>query len=420
MNSPPHGKVTFPALRGRMGDWRYYICLMSLPQLGARVRFADEIHKSTGLSDMIQRQLQQSQAGRIAVYLKTQPERFFNSLVIATYGGEPTWHALVDVRSRIDHSNAPALTDEAVSSIGFLTLTGKERLFALDGQHRLAGIKEAVANESSVAVHDEVSVILVAHESTTRGLQRSRRLFTTLNKTARAVSKGEIISLDEDDVMAICVRRLIEQTSLFGGKRVAFVANNNIPVADDVCLTTIGNLYDLLAILFTASDFDLRRPRPALQRARPTESDLTRYFEYAHQFFQLLGSTFDELGEFFAASNTQTIVRRYRNRRGGSALFRPIGLDVFTRIVCSMTRMMDVKEAVALAGQLPRSLDKAPFRRLMWDPHGGTILNGHRVTLRETLGYMAGMTPKFPTDELLERYRRETGSDDAQLPPKVV
>ena len=49
--------LTIPALRGLMGDWRYYLCFMSLEQLSTRVGFAQEVHKSKGLSDMIQREL---------------------------------------------------------------------------------------------------------------------------------------------------------------------------------------------------------------------------------------------------------------------------------------------------------------------------------------------------------------------------
>ena len=47
--------------------------------------------------------------------------------------------------------------------------------------------------------------------------QQQDRLFTTLNKTARPVSKNAVIALDEDDVMAICVRRLIEDSRFFHG-----------------------------------------------------------------------------------------------------------------------------------------------------------------------------------------------------------
>ena len=40
----------------------------------------------------------------------------------------------------------------------------------------------------------------VMHKNTTDGLEATRRLFTTLNKTAKPVSKNAVIALDEDDV----------------------------------------------------------------------------------------------------------------------------------------------------------------------------------------------------------------------------
>ena len=340
---------------------------------------------------------------------------------MATYKGQPTWHQLADVRSRTPDAEPPTITDEALSSIGFLTLTGKEKLFALDGQHRLAGIKEVVARGLAQELGDEVSVILVGHEDSAEGIRRSRRLFTTLNKTARPVSKGEIIALDEDDVMAICVRRLIEETDLFTGPRVAFVATNNIPVGDDVCLTTIGNLYDILTILFTSSRSDLKRRRPALQRARPSDDELQAYFEYAKLYFDLLRSTFQELADFFGAEDTRPVVREFRGRASGSALFRPIGLEVFTRLICRLTDKRSLGEAVELAGHLPRQLAEPPYEHLMWDPHNKTILSGHRVTLREVLLYMVRCASlRYSTEELLDRYRTETGLSKRGLPARVV
>jgi DNA sulfur modification protein DndB len=71
-------------------------------------------------------------------------------------------------------------------------------MFAIDGQHRLAGMKEAVVSQPALGA-DEVSLVLVAHQTSKSGLERTRRLFTTLNKTARPVGKGEIIALDEND-----------------------------------------------------------------------------------------------------------------------------------------------------------------------------------------------------------------------------
>lgn len=413
--------IILPALRGVMGDWVYYSCLMSMGELSARVDYAEEVHESNALSDMIQRQLKRGRGSQIAQYLKNQPERFFNALVVATYGGQPNWHAISDVRSKSNDSDLKNLTEETISSVGFLTLTGKENLFALDGQHRLAGIKKAVAEGLDNDPYDEVAVIFVGHKETRKGLERTRRLFTTLNKTARPVSKGEIIALDEDDVMAICVRRLIEQTELFAGNRVAFVASNNMPTANNTSLTTIGNLYDVLTILFTSANFELKKRKADLQRVRPDDETLEKYFKYAENYFIELRKNYKELNDFFGAKNTEVIVKKHRGNHGGHVLFRPVGLEIVTRIVARFTKDMSLAQAAKLAAKLPSNLNDEPYRGLMWEPNKKTMLNGHKVTLREVLLYMVGKNAKnYSEATLLERYRRETGEDTAELPTKVI
>ena len=414
-------EIVLPALQGVMGDWVYYSCLMRLDELSARVNYADEIHSHEALSDMIQRQLTTRRSAEIAEYLRMQPERFFNSLVIATYGGQPNWHALSSVRSKSEISELDTLTAETVGSVGFLTLTGEETLFAVDGQHRLAGIKKAVRDGLEDTTYDEVSVIFIAHKATRKGLERTRRLFTTLNKTARPVSKGDIIALDEDDVMAICVRRLIEETKLFTNNRLAFVASNNMPVANTTSLTTIGNLYDVLTILFTSAQSDLKRRKADLQRVRLRDEELYAYFMYAKKLFIQLRRHFTELDEFFSAKDTKPIIQKYRGNHGGDALFRPLGLDIFTQIIARLTRDMSLTQAVKLAARLPHRLDEKPFEWLMWDSTTKTILNQHRVTLREVLLYMVGKNAKIYSESaLLARYRREIGNEDAYLPDKIV
>ena len=241
---------------------------------------------------MIQRQLECSRATQIAEYLKEQPHRFFNSLIVATYGGQPSWFGLSDIRNKKEREELKDLSDETIESVGFLTFYGDEKLFALDGQHRLAGIKKALKDGLVQDPFDEVSVIFVSHRNTTEGLKKTRRLFTTLNKTARSVSKADIIALDEDDVMAVCVRRLIEETDLFKSGRIAFVETNNMPVTNTESLTTIGNLYDVLSILFTQSQFGLKNSKFVLQRVRPDDTALNAYFDYASEYFAELNSNF--------------------------------------------------------------------------------------------------------------------------------
>ena len=412
--------IALPALRGIMGDWIYYACLMEIGELSKRVRYANEVHNNKHLSDMIQRQLRKGRAAQIAQYLERQPERFFNALVIATYGGQPNWHALNDVKSRMKNSELTSLDDKTVASVGFLTLQGDEELFALDGQHRLAGIKKAIQDGIDQDPYDEVSVIFVGHNDTEEGLERTRRLFTTLNKTARPVTKGEIIALDEDDVMAICVRRLIEQTELFSEDRVAFVASNNMPTANLTSLTTIATLYDVLTILFTNAQSEIKKQKSELQRVRPDDDALDKYFELAKEYFLQLRKNFKALDEFFGAKNTTRVVKKYRGSHGGHLLFRPIGLEIMTRVIARFTDEMSLERATKLAAMLPSDLEEEPYRRLMWDPNKKIMLNGHKVTVREILLYMAGRNAgKYPEAILLERYRRETGDEAAELPERI-
>ncbi len=421
MTKESRGKLILPALRGIMGDRVYYSTLMSFKDIACRVSYADEVHAHNSLSHMIQRQIEGRRSREIAEYLENQPERFFNSLVVATYRGDPNWHSLSNLRNKNTNESLDDITDETVESVGFLTLDGNEKLFAVDGQHRLAGIKQFMKNRPKDEHSDEVSVIFVAHEESSDGLQRTRRLFTTLNKTARPVSKGGIIALDEDDVMAICARRLVEETQFFKGDKIAFVAGNNLPVRNTTSLTTIGNLYDVLGILFSKADTDLKKKRVELKRIRPSDEKLEQYFQLATDFFREMADNFAELREFFEAENPEIIVKRYRGTAYDSAMFRPIGLDIFAQIVAKLTTQpgINVPEAIRLSAKLPRTLSDMPYEGLMWDANTKRVTNANRVTLREILLYMLGVTTNISKIDLLERYRRDTGDGSRELPPKV-
>ena len=181
MTPPNAGPIVLPALRGIMGSRAYYSCLMNLRELSTRVNYAKELHTNKSLSDMIQRALEDKRSKEIAAYLKDNSDRFFNSLVVAVYDGEPNWHPLSDVKSRYDTQPALELSEETIESVGFLTLRGDEKLFALDGQHRLAGIKRAIRDGMALS-DDEISVIFLGHRNTADGIEATRRLFTALNK----------------------------------------------------------------------------------------------------------------------------------------------------------------------------------------------------------------------------------------------
>jgi DNA sulfur modification protein DndB len=418
MNNTTKKTLVLPALRGVMGEWIYYSCLMNLNDLADRVRYAQEIHNNKNLSEMIQRKLKTNRSKEIASYILDQKEHFFNSLVIATYDGNPNWYSMDNISSNNPSLSLPEISEDIVSSIGFLSFNGKEKLFAIDGQHRLSGIKEAIKRKPNQEPWDEISVIFVSHKNDSYGKEKTRRLFTTLNKTARPVSTGDIIALDEDDVMAITTRRLIENTDYFSENRIAFAPTNNMPVGNKESLTTIGNLYKLLTILFVSTkEFSLSKPKKDLIRIRPSDEILDKYFEFSEKFFSMLSNEFSEINDFFNSSDYGAVTEKYRGDFGGNVLFRPIGLELFVQVISHIVnKKVPLNEAIRLTGKLPRNLNNAPFRYLLWHPSSKTMQSSqHLVTIREVLLNMLGYS-KHSTEVLANKYQKAIGDDNAVLP----
>lgn len=398
-----------------MGNRAYYSCLMSLREIASRVNYAKDIHSSQSLSDLIQRALEDKRSKEIAAYLRDTSDRFFNSLVVAVYDGEPLWHPLSHVESRYIEQDHLELDEETIESVGFLTLRGDEKLFALDGQHRLAGIKRAIYDRM-LSSDDEVSVIFLGHKNTSDGLAATRRLFTTLNKTARPVAKNAVIALDEDDVMAICVRRLIEDSKFFCGENAAFIGSSNMPPSNKKSLTTIGNLYDVLGVLFSKAKTDVKRTKAKLKRERPSDADLSKYVGLSSRYFEAMETHMTELGEYFGSDEKESVVAKYRGTHGGSVLFRPIGMEIFTEVIARLTDSMSLEDAVLRGSLLPRVLNGIPYDGLMWDETTRTVSSAHKVLIRDLLLHMAGAS----TVNLKERYRQKTGQEDAELPAPIA
>lgn len=413
-------EIFLPTLRGSMGEWVYYSCLMPLKELSERVSFASELHTNKELSKLIQRELKKSRAKDIAKYIQNQEERFFNSLVVAVYKGSPKWYEFGDIKPTNNNINMSSISENAKRSLGFLYFSGKENLFALDGQHRLAGIKEAFKNKEFNPA-DEVSVLFVGHEDSKKGLIRTRRLFTTLNKTAKPVTKGEIIALDEDDVMAISIRRLLGDGDIFEDKKIAVVATNNMPPSNKDSLTTIGNLYDVLLYIFSKIDGDLKQSKDELKFNRPSDEDLNKYYKYAKKYFSTMAKHFPELDKFFKNKNYSTVTQKYRGDFGGSVLFRPIGLMIFTEVIGALSKKVKLETAIKNAAKLPTDLNKAPYVNLMWTPSTKTISPKiPKVLLRNVLLYMLDSLSGKSEEKLTAEYRAALGDDNASLPNKVV
>jgi DNA sulfur modification protein DndB len=151
----PTPKNTTPlklaALRGHMGDWIYYATCLPIKEIADRVKLVSDIHKSARLDDWIQRQVDTSSHSKsIKTYLLSQKQRLFNAIVLGVYGGSPNWRE-IDVDFGDSESEE---TERLEGSLGLLLLSGKEKLFAIDGQHRVVGIKNAVLENPQLGTEE--------------------------------------------------------------------------------------------------------------------------------------------------------------------------------------------------------------------------------------------------------------------------
>ena len=213
-------KLLLPSLRATFGDWIYYVSVMSAKDVAERVKCAEVVHKHKSLNEMLQRQITK-RSSNIAEYLIKQKQRFFNAIIVGVYLGEPEWFP-IDLAGN-DYISKEELPDIVITSIGILSLSGEEELFALDGQHRVEGIRTALSTHKEIG-KDEQTVIFVAHKNTKKGIERTRRLFSTLNRYAKPVTPSEIIVIDEDDAVAIITRELLQKNKIFSKQDVLHVS----------------------------------------------------------------------------------------------------------------------------------------------------------------------------------------------------
>lgn len=420
--------TTFPALRCKMGEWIYYLTFFKFVDVNEWIQMTDQIHSSPHLRDMIQRALTNN-VDMIAEYLLLQKEeRFFNSIVVGVYGGAPQWFPIEVTESPV--LGEPDLGENERNSIGVLQFDGKENLFAIDGQHRVEGIKKALERDPNVK-NDELSVILLAHEITERGQQRTRRLFTTLNKMAKPVTKADIIALDEDDAFAIVTRRMVEEFALLKSESryetrfVHFGSQASLNQKDNINLTTIRTIYEICSTIYlpimSRSPHQGRKTIIGDHRVRPSDQVIDEVYQENTNYWNYLLTYFPEYQELFSSSPNDEVAGKYRVN-GGHFMFRPLGQQAFASAVrVLMDRGFSMEAAIGNLAKVPMNLQEVPWLNVLWDPRKETIIrNFGQPYLEGILLHIVGQAPRRRNLNLLQKYRTYVGDDNAVLPDPVT
>ena len=380
-----------PAIKSGIGIWNYYVSSMTFEQVANFVKMPNEIYKSQKLSDMIQRSVTEN-IQSIVEYISIEEERFFNALVLAVYDGEPKWYEGVF-----------EYEDELFYNIGVLEFSEDVRIFPVDGQHRVAAIKEVVLKEGKEKEHEEVPVIFIAHRNDDEGIKRTRRLFTTLNRYAKPVKLNEIIALDEDDIVAIITRRLVEEYELFSDEKININKTESIPDSDQKSFTNIITLYrcnDWLLKCFLKKQ-GIAEKVTKYKRYKKDSVVVEKFYNFVCDYWRLFREYNKDIDEFFSTNNNLEI----RGKQGGNLLFRPIGLKAYVEAVSEIyiKQNQNFEEILKKMRSINLYLNQIPWKGVLWDGHMKT---DNRPLVKKMLIYM--YNPDAFSDkqimDLLQRY----------------
>ena len=417
------GPILLPALQGQFGDWVYYAAIMPLSEVRDRIGFAHLLHRNRNLGELIQRQLQNSGSEKrnrqdaIANYLKENDSRFFNAIVVGIYGGEPVWHPFgITARPDFDMEQIGHLAEQ--ERVGFLELNGTESLFALDGQHRVSGVKRALESDGEVAT-DILTVLFVPHSNTEQGIKRTRSLFIDLNKRAVPVGLKDIIILDEVDLSAILARRLVDDHEWFSHGQVDIERFTPTIPPDSDALFSIATLYAVIKRILPsalAADAEERKELRDATGIRLSEKRIDHYYDKAVQYFHNLANLSEDLRQYFSEGPSSGLARSARDPDVRNVLFRPVGQMAFANALSALSKANNMLFAFQTARSFPLDMNLPPFANVIWDTERKRMIASGAPLAARLLRYMSGLEPSNP--KLVLSYRLALGDNTAKLPNK--
>lgn len=379
--------LNIPAIRGILGDIVYYTSSFTFKQIAERVKKIDqELHTSTSLKDQLQRSLTKNYES-ITDYILSQKEHFFNALVLAVYDGDPVWNEIEVGFKGEDYYN-----------MGFLRLNGEEKKFPVDGQHRVEGIKDAI--KKCPELEDEtIAVILIGHHKDKEGMEKTRRIFSTLNRYAKPVSTGDIIALDEDDTVAIVTRNMLESFPLFMNENISDEKKTKAIVEKDTkSFTSLIKLYETNKVVYkyyTSFRDNTKRIHSSTEidkflKFRPKQEDIDDFEKYLTEFWELFINSFEGMKEY-VASTEKDAAAKYRNRENGGLLyFRPVALpQLVTAILETCFRSkVTLSDSMSAYSQLEMCISKAPWVKVLWDADSRTMIMKNKTLVHPLLMFM--------------------------------
>ena len=405
--------MVLPCLRGVIGDWVYYSTVMTAKQVAEWIMPAKDIREAKILDEVLQRDLKERKKD-IAKYLLTQESRFFNSIIVGVFEGIPDWY-------EFKFGNHPRLelSEKEISylkeSIGFLTFNGDEKMFAIDGQHRVAGIEIAYSQDTKSKnprlKDDQFSIIFLAHIDDKPGMKRTRKLFSDININAKPVAQGDRIKIDEESLSAIVTRKLYTSYSYFNeGNLISLTESAKLDEDDNENFTNLLGLFNTCKIL-----------RSLYKKAKNTheweEINAVGFYEVVEDFFNCITSGINDLRLFFIEKKLTIKSARAKNKY---LLYRPIGLKLIAKIYVFYYKNNKIDSFLSDINKISFVFPDSPYDKILWN-QGKMEVRGKNQKLAYQLSlYLLNNLQDIEVNDLLQIYREVLKNQEVELPEKIL
>jgi DNA sulfur modification protein DndB len=186
-------EYVFPAIRGIQAGREYYVTMCPL-RLIPRLFLFDE---GELLPEMrAQRTLNKARVPEIARYILDNPKSYVFSALTASIDA--------DVQFESFQENGPG------ERVGALTIPMSAKFVINDGQHRRAGIQQALAENPDLG--DESIAIVLFLDS---GLDRCQQMFADLNRYAIRPARSISVLYDHRDPMSSITRLVVFRSGFY-------------------------------------------------------------------------------------------------------------------------------------------------------------------------------------------------------------
>jgi len=245
-------------------------------------------------------------------------------------------------------------------------------------------------------------------------MQRSRRLFNTLNRYAKPVSQSDIIILDEDDTSAIATRFLIEdsvEVSLFKDSRLDDSLQKAINSANKTSFTSliafaecneaIQKYYFKQNFLNTNKYKEYKNKYYSnkdkinyndFKRYRPDKEILDEFIQYTENYWKKFEEGLPFIQDYLKIDE-ENPAYSYRNSDiGGNILFRPIGIVPFVEATLKVIEKDESNSFDIIFTKFIKNIEflmsAKPWVNIVWSSQDHTMITVPKVFIRNLFLYM--------------------------------